>query len=113
MRSRRKEYVMTTPTIITLYLGASFAMAGLLAIINVHSAREAFWMALAWPGACVLLLLAYVLAKLEDRGWRVALATGSERRTDLSPWGFRRPPSIWRGWAVRCPWCELQVWGPA
>ena len=64
-----------------------------------------------WPFALLLVLIKLPGALLERFGW-VVLCMG-RGRDDLSGWGFRRrppsPPHDLPGWAVRCPWVELQL----
>ena len=70
-----------------------------------------FFCGLGWPYALLLVALWLPGALLERFGW-VVLCVG-RGRDDLSAWGFRRrPPSVPHnlpGWAVRCPWFELQL----
>lgn len=99
------------------YLACGFAfMAVLLWYANGRECDTdgvgLFFCGLGWPYALLLLVvLGLPGALLERFGWGV-LCVG-RGRDDLSAWGFRRrPPSVPHnlpGWAVRCPWFELQL----
>lgn len=93
------------------YLACGFAfMAAFVWIGSYVGGKVAVTVGLIWPVVLVWSLLLLPGAILERLGWVVRSV---RRRDDLSPWGFRRrppsPPFNLPGWAVRCPWFELQL----
>lgn len=95
---------MTLSDYIGAYLACGFVLLAWIAYLDRHDARPAFWAALLWP--LVLVAIPVVMA-LEACPWRFLVVKRNDYR---SPWGFRRPDDGWPGWALRCPWWELQVW---
>ncbi len=97
------------------YLACGFAFMALL-LWGANGKRGTdgvgvFLCGLFWPFVLLLVLIKLPGALLERFGW-VVLCMG-RGRDDLSGWGFRRrppsPPHDLPGWAVRCPWVELQL----
>lgn len=96
------------------YLACGFAFMAVLLWANTNRHTDGlglFWCGLGWPYALLLVVLGLPGALLERFGW-VVLCVGRDRdRVHLSGWGFRRrsADSGLPGWAVRCPWFELQL----
>ena len=96
------------------YLACGFAFMAVLLWANTNRHTDGiglFFCGLGWPYALLLVALWLPGALLSRFGW-VVLCVG-RGRDDLSAWGFRRrppsPPHDLPGWAVRCPWVELQL----
>lgn len=98
---------MNIITGVAIYLALGYVLLAWLAYLDNFEVRGAFWMSLLWPCVLVAIPIALSISWIYRRGWRIDV---QRRPANLSPWGKRSRPGTGRGWAVRCPWWELQVW---
>ncbi len=89
-------------TLLNAYLYVMLVYLAWAAYIDRLSARDAFLAGSFWP---LIVLLLFVVLVSDHAGWEFEIGHSPD-----DGWGFRRPEDNWPGFAIRCPWLELQFW---